>query len=54
MEKEKHLGSETKRRAFPAIVAMLIVALLLGLVAITVVGAWPSVPSSASACRPRA
>jgi hypothetical protein len=28
MEKEKHLGSETKSRAFPAIVAVLIVALL--------------------------
>ena len=34
----EHLGSEPKRRAFPAIVAMLIVTLLLGLVAITVLG----------------
>src|SRR5919112_229410 len=38
MGKEKHPGSEKKRRAVPAIVALLIVALLLGLVAITVVG----------------
>src|SRR5215213_10413707 len=34
----EHLGSEPKRRAFPAIVAMLIVTLLLGLVVITVLG----------------
>jgi hypothetical protein len=33
MEKDKHLGSETKRRAFPALVTVLIVALLAA-------GAW--------------
>ena len=35
MEKEKHLGSETKSRAFPAIVAVLILVL-----AMWAVGTW--------------